>query len=323
MQRNQNHQWGSRRWQGDDERTDRYRNRDEDEGRYSSAEDERHHGSYTRNDEGESSVRAGRYDQGRVQSGRQDPREQSGSGGRYAGYGNFGQGDYGGRGREYSAQERGGDYGYGSSGRRSFSDYDYGDQFRRSSPGGFGHAQGSSAWRGYGVEGDFRTWNEPYGEGQQYTSRGDYGGTEAPYRGQSSSGGQGSQYGYGGTGQHRGKGPKGYTRSDERLKEMICERLREDPQIDASEVTVTVQGSRVTFEGSVDSRHTKNLIEDVAEQLGVDDVQNNLRVQREQFRESQQGRSAAGGGATSPTGPKGTSSGVGSDDEQSKQRRSN
>jgi osmotically-inducible protein OsmY len=81
-------------------------------------------------------------------------------------------------------------------------------------------------------------------------------------------------------GQHYGKGPKGYQRSDERLKELICERLREDPHIDPSEVTINVQGGKVTLEGTVDSRQQKNAIEDVAEQFGVQDVQNNLRVQR-------------------------------------------
>jgi len=81
-------------------------------------------------------------------------------------------------------------------------------------------------------------------------------------------------------GAHRGKGPKGYERSDERLQEMFCERLREHPDIDASEVSVSVRDSRLTLEGTVDSRHTKDLIEDVAEHLGVNDVQNNLRVQR-------------------------------------------
>ena len=88
------------------------------------------------------------------------------------------------------------------------------------------------------------------------------------------------QYGGTGMGQHRGKGPKGYQRSDDRLKEMICERLRDDPEIDPSEVSITVQGGKVTLDGTVDSRHAKNAIEDVAEQFGVQDVQNNLRVQK-------------------------------------------
>ena len=95
--------------------------------------------------------------------------------------------------------------------------------------------------------------------------------------------GEGQQYGSSGgssQGQHRGKGPKNYQRSDERVKEMLCERLHDDPEIDASEVTVNVQGGKITLEGTVDSRRTKNAIEDVAEQIGSQDVQNNLRVQK-------------------------------------------
>src|SRR5690242_8282402 len=44
-------------------------------------------------DEGDSSARAGRYDEGRGRYS-QDTDEQSGSTGRYAGYGEWGQGDY-------------------------------------------------------------------------------------------------------------------------------------------------------------------------------------------------------------------------------------
>ena len=36
--------------------------------------------------------------------------------------------------------------------------------------------------------------------------------------------------------EHRGKGPKGYTRSDERIKEDIHERLTYDGQVDAREI---------------------------------------------------------------------------------------
>lgn len=37
---------------------------------------------------------------------------------------------------------------------------------------------------------------------------------------------------------YRGKGPKGYERSAERLKELVCERLTEAPYLDASDITV-------------------------------------------------------------------------------------
>lgn len=174
------------------------------------------------------------------------------------------------------------DYGYGRGGqpdhdpefrRRDFRGGDFGGQFRQSSPGGFGQAQGTSAWRGHGVDervGSFSGggWIEPTSEGPQYAA-----------------------------GLHRGKGPKGYRRSDERLLEMLCERLRDDPHIDASDVSVTVEAGRVTFEGTVDSRQTKNLIEDVAEQLGVDDVQNFLRVQRPGAGANQNPSSGMGAGA--------------------------
>ena len=67
--------------------------------------------------------------------------------------------------------------------------------------------------------------------------------------------------------------------------------MREDPHIDPSEVTVTVQAGKVTLEGTVDSRQTKNAIEEIADQYGSQDVQNNLRIQRsaQQGSETQQG----------------------------------
>ena len=73
----------------------------------------------------------------------------------------------------------------------------------------------------------------------------------------------------------------------------------EAPEIDPSEVSITVQGGKITLEGTVDSRQTKNAIEEAAEQFGVSDVQNNLRVQRggQQGSEAQgkQGKGGASG----------------------------
>src|SRR5437867_195160 len=43
----------------------------------------------------------------------------------------------------------------------------------------------------------------------------------------------------------RGVGPKGYLRSDERLTEVICERLTDDARIDASDITVAVRDGKV------------------------------------------------------------------------------
>jgi osmotically-inducible protein OsmY len=80
---------------------------------------------------------------------------------------------------------------------------------------------------------------------------------------------------------HRGRGPKGYTRSDERIREDVNERLTDDPYVDASEIEVSVSGCEVTLTGTVDSREAKRRAEDCAERVsGVRHVQNNLRVQQ-------------------------------------------
>lgn len=82
-----------------------------------------------------------------------------------------------------------------------------------------------------------------------------------------------------GTGPHRGKGPAGYQRSDERIREMVCESLTEDDQIDASHIEVAVSGGEVTLSGTVDDRRAKREAEDCAFSItGVRDVQNQLRV---------------------------------------------
>jgi osmotically-inducible protein OsmY len=80
-------------------------------------------------------------------------------------------------------------------------------------------------------------------------------------------------------GQHRGKGPKNYTRSQERIKEDVSDKLSDDSFLDASEIEVEVNGNEVTLSGSVDSRYSKHRAEDIAEDVtGVNYVQNNLRV---------------------------------------------
>ena len=81
--------------------------------------------------------------------------------------------------------------------------------------------------------------------------------------------------------QHRGRGPRGYTRSDERIREDVSDRLTDDPYVDASDIEVTVSGCEVTLSGTVDDRRTRRRAEDVAESVsGVRHVQNNLRVRR-------------------------------------------
>jgi len=79
--------------------------------------------------------------------------------------------------------------------------------------------------------------------------------------------------------QHRGRGPRGYSRSDERVREDVSDRLTDDAYIDASDIEVAVSGGEVTLTGMVPDRNTKRRAEDVAESVsGVSHVQNNLRV---------------------------------------------
>jgi len=80
---------------------------------------------------------------------------------------------------------------------------------------------------------------------------------------------------------HRGKGPKGFTRSDDRIKEDINCRLTDDAYVDASNIEVAVENGEVTLSGSVPDRSSKRRAEDVAELVsGVSNVENRLRVSK-------------------------------------------
>src|SRR5688572_169771 len=81
---------------------------------------------------------------------------------------------------------------------------------------------------------------------------------------------------------YAGRGPKDYQRSDDRVREEICDRMTDDPMLDASEITVRVSNGEVMLSGTVSSREQKRRAEDVAERIsGVKDVTNQLRVSRE------------------------------------------
>src|SRR5437762_6676568 len=64
-------------------------------------------------------------------------------------------------------------------------------------------------------------------------------------------------------GPYRGRGPRGYARSPARIYEDLCDRLTENPFIDATDIDVTVAGAEVTLSGAVqDTRseeHTSEL----------------------------------------------------------------
>ncbi|WHS91043.1 BON domain-containing protein (plasmid) [Sinorhizobium kummerowiae] len=79
--------------------------------------------------------------------------------------------------------------------------------------------------------------------------------------------------------QHRGKGPKGYTRSDARIQEDVSDRLSDEGMLDASDIAVSVTNGAVQLSGLVDTKWAKRRAEDCAEAVsGVKHVQNNLRI---------------------------------------------
>lgn len=74
-------------------------------------------------------------------------------------------------------------------------------------------------------------------------------------------------------------GPKGYQRTDERIREEICDELMQTDHIDSSEVTVDVAAAKVTLDGTVPERWMKHAIEDLADACpGVQDVENRIRI---------------------------------------------
>ena len=80
---------------------------------------------------------------------------------------------------------------------------------------------------------------------------------------------------------HRGRGPAGYRRSDERIHEDVHQRLTDHPMLDASDIEVGVSDAEVTLDGTVPRREDKRLAEDiVAAVSGVSHVQNNLKWRR-------------------------------------------
>lgn len=208
------------------------------------------------------------YERNQEEWRRRREREQQGefrSGQWEGGQGGYWQGGYG----------QGG-YGQGGYGRGEFSRGEFGR-------GGYG----SGYWSGGPEQGQWRGgYEEPGRFGQRGFGQSGYG--QSGY-GQSGYGsgeyGQGYGRGLGYTtivvGRFYGRGPKGYRRSDERIREDVSEELWRDPEIDASDVEIQVENGEVTLTGKVEDRHQKRLAEDLAERVsGVNDVHNQLKVDK-------------------------------------------
>lgn len=124
------------------------------------------------------------------------------------------------------------------------------------------------------------------GTDDRFTGRGGYGGGSSYSGGYGSAGNMGAignssqrqQGTQGYTGGHRGKGPSTYQRSDERIREIVCEVLTENDHVDATNIDVTVKNGEVTLSGTVEDRSQKRIAGDIVENLScVHDVINQLR----------------------------------------------
>lgn len=267
--------------------------------------------------------------------------EGPGGGGAYGSSGSdYGQGRYGGGG--YGGGYSGGGYsggGYGGTDQRFGEGYGRGEEHRsgrdyrlggpyahdeggyvRSGRGadfggypGSGIRSGGGGWRGSRGASpdewfdesrrDFRgAWDDRGGHGEDrwMRDRGEHRGHED--RGFMERMGDRLREGF----QKLGKGPKGYKRSDDRIREDVCERIARSG-MDADEVEVEVQGGEVTLNGSVRSREDKRRLEDLVEDVfGVDEVQNHLRVARHTGESSAYGETRTGtstSGAPAVTNP--------------------
>lgn len=171
---------------------------------------------------------------------------------------------------------------------------------------GLGHALGDHRQRGYG-HGNPDSYNQGYAN-QHYANQGYAQGDEAwgdprSYgRGDQGLGGRSGRQG------HRGKGPRNYARSDERITEDLNEWLMRDDDIDATDINVSVSNGEVTLEGTVEQRWMKHRIEDLAERCpGVKDVENRIRVKRGNDGETERSASSASTSGASTNGGKSVS----------------
>ena len=83
------------------------------------------------------------------------------------------------------------------------------------------------------------------------------------------------------SGPHKGKGPKDYRRSEDRIREDVSDRLADDEYVDASDIRIEIHDDEVILSGNVNSREEKRRAEDIVESVsGVRNVENRIRVGR-------------------------------------------
>jgi len=326
----QNPRYGRSRSDWDDERgrdyargrgeSGSYRsNRYEDEGDHDQRQDRDYQGTLRAGDYGRYEEEEGRSYPERFQGGGRRSSRREYGGQDFGGYGSESYGGSGVRSREYSG---GSDYGRGYGGQSRGSRSGYGG-----TGGGYGNYGGAytgeagSYGQGRAAEGGVGSYvsdyERRYGGGSQDHNYGRSERDQGRDRGSSSNRDWwdratdevSSWFGDKNAERrrqmdHSGRGPKNYSRSDERIREDVSDRLTDDPLVDASEIDVTVQNQEVTLSGTVHTRRQRRLAEEVGEEIsGVKHVQNNLRVKEPSW---SPGHSGSGTGGQSTFGSGGT-----------------
>jgi hypothetical protein len=80
-------------------------------------------------------------------------------------------------------------------------------------------------------------------------------------------------------GPYRGGGPRGYVRSPARIYEDLCDRLTDNPFIDASDIEVTISGTEAILSGTVPNTIALRQAQAIAEEVaGISHVHNRLQL---------------------------------------------
>ncbi len=224
------------------------------------------------NSSGRGNQQGGQYGRERSGSMRSDQHEQYGQGrhydqgqhgqGRHYGQGQHGQSSHYGQGSQYGGRDQGGQHGMGMDQPGQRGQHGTGMMGQPGQRGQYGTSMGQSGRGQYGQT----------GHGQYGMGMGQHGQAQG---GDHQTGEQSMRQGF------AGKGPKGYQRSDDRVREQLCDAFSDDDSLDASDIEIKVESGEVTLTGTVPSRHCKRTAEDIAESCsGVKEVTNQLRVKR-------------------------------------------
>jgi hypothetical protein len=177
--------------------------------------------------------------------------------------------------RSYSSDRPYGDrdYGWNNEASRSEGYREYGDRYGRSSNSPRDQERSAAA-----IDRPFRGGAafQPYARGSQEFGPEGYGSASyATSRARDTHSSERWRV----PGPHVGRGPKGYERSEERMREEINDRLTAHGLVDATDVEVRIERGEVTLTGFVDSRDAKRAAEDCTEDVqGVREVHNHLRI---------------------------------------------